>query len=66
MKLALDAPEGTLTLEGTVTALLLLDRFTARPPVPALRVSVTLQASVPAPVIIPLAQLRLLSVAEDR
>ena len=64
VKPALDAPAGTVTLPGTVTALSLLDRLTARPPVPAAPVSVTVQASVPAPVIVPLAQLKLLNAAD--
>ena len=64
MKPTLDAPEGTVTLAGTVTALLLLDRFTPKPPVPAAPVSVTVQASVPAPVSVPLLQLNPLSAAE--
>ena len=50
VKLALVAPEDTVTEAGTVTALLLLDRLTARPPVPAAAERVTVQASVPAPV----------------
>ena len=40
-----------MTVPGTVTALLLLDRLTARPPGPAAAFSVTMQESVPAPVI---------------
>jgi hypothetical protein len=39
----------TVTDAGTVTALLLLDRETARPPAPAGALSVTVQASVVAP-----------------
>jgi hypothetical protein len=54
------APAGTVTEDGTVTALLLLARFTAKPPLAAAAFSVTMQLSVPAPVIEPLAQLRLL------
>jgi hypothetical protein len=42
---------GTVTVAGTVTAALLLDRLTMRPPLDAVDVSVTVQASVPAPVI---------------
>jgi hypothetical protein len=41
---------------GTVTAELLLDRFTINPPLGAEAVSVTVQASVPDPVIAPLLQ----------
>lgn len=66
VKPTLDAPPGTVTLAGTATAVLLLDRLTARPPVLAARVSVTVQASVPAPVIVPLLQLKALSAAEVR
>lgn len=55
---ALAAPAGTVTEAGTVTALLLLARFTAKPPGAAAVFSVTVQASVPAPVIEPFAQLR--------
>ena len=61
VKLALVAPAATVTDAGTVTALLLLDRLTAWPPVPAAAFSVTVQASVPAPVIDPLVQLSPLS-----
>ncbi len=42
-------PAGTVTVAGTATAVLLLERFTIRPPVGAGPVSVTAQASVPAP-----------------
>lgn len=56
-KLALDAPAGIVTEAGTVTAALLLARPTAKPPVPAFPFSVTVQISVPAPVIEPSAQL---------
>lgn len=47
---AVEAPEGTVTDPGTVTALSLLDRLTASPPVPATAVRVTVQASLPAAV----------------
>ena len=57
-KLALAAPAGTVTAAGTATAVALLDRLTAWPPVPAVAFSVTVQVSVPAPVIEPFAQLR--------
>ncbi len=46
LKPAVVAPAGTVTDPGTVTALLLLDRLTASPPVPAAAVNVTVQASV--------------------
>ena len=42
---------GTVTEAGTVTALLLLERLTATPPLGAGPVNVTVHASVPAPVI---------------
>jgi NhaP-type Na+/H+ or K+/H+ antiporter len=47
---ALVAPAGTVTVAGTVTAALLLDRLTLRPPLGAAAFSVTVQASVPDPV----------------
>lgn len=58
MKFALLAPEGTVMEEGTVIALLLLDRLTANPELGAAEVSVTVQVSDPAPVIEAIAQLR--------
>ena len=48
VKLAEVAPAATVTEAGTVTAELLLASVTARPPVGAAAVSVTVQASVPA------------------
>lgn len=60
----LDEPEGTVTLEGTVTALLLLARLTINPPVPAAALSVTVHASVDAPVNEELVQLSPCRVAE--
>lgn len=65
VKVALDAPEGTTAEAGTVTALLLLARFTVSPPLGACAFNVTVQASVPAPITVVLAQLRPESVAED-
>jgi hypothetical protein len=53
---ALVAPAGTVTVLGTVTAELLLDRFTLRPPLGAEVLSITMQASVPDPVMAPLLQ----------
>ncbi len=50
VKPALVAPAATLTLAGTVTALLLLDKFTLMPPVGAAPLMVTEHASVVAPV----------------
>jgi hypothetical protein len=61
VKLALVAPAATVTEAGTVTALLLLARLTAKPPVAAAVFRVTVQLSVPAPVIEPLVQLSPLS-----
>ncbi len=57
VKLALVAPAATVTEAGTVTALLLLARFTVNPPPAAAAFSVTVQLSVPALDIDPLAQL---------
>jgi hypothetical protein len=56
VKPALVAPAATVTDAGTVTLELLLPRLTAKPPVAAAAFSVTVQLSVPAPVIEPLAQ----------
>lgn len=53
---ALAAPAGTVTVLGTVTAELLLDKFTISPPLGAEVLSVTVQASVPDPVMAPLPQ----------
>jgi hypothetical protein len=61
VKAAVVAPAATVTVAGTVTALLLLARLTVNPPVAAAAFSATVQESVPAPVIDPLAQLN-----EDR
>ena len=61
VKLAVVEPAATVTEAGTVTAELLLARLTAKPPVGAAALSATVQVSVPAPVIDPLAQLN-----EDR
>lgn len=60
-KLALAAPAGTFTDAGTVTAALLLARFTVNPPVAAAEFSVTVQLSVPVLLIEPLTQLSPLS-----
>jgi hypothetical protein len=51
---ALVAFAGTVTVVGTATAALLLDKLTHSPPPGAAAFSVTVQASVPAPVIDPL------------
>ena len=47
---ALVALAGTVNVAGTTTAVLLLERLTASPPAGAAELSVTVQASVPAPV----------------
>ncbi len=61
VKLALVAPAATVTEAGTVTAELLLARLTVNPPLAAAAFSVTVQLSVPAPVIDPVVQIRPLS-----
>jgi hypothetical protein len=60
---ALVALAGTTTVAGTVTAALLLVRATLKPPLPAAAVSVTVQASLPDPVIDALLQDSALSAA---
>ena len=60
-KLALVAPAATVTLDGRVTAGLLLTKPTVKPPLAAAAFSDTVQLSVPAPVIDPLLQLSALS-----
>jgi hypothetical protein len=62
VKSALLAPAGTVTEAGTTTALLLLARFTPRPPLAAAAFSVTVQLSEPAPVIELLVQVSWLSI----
>jgi hypothetical protein len=57
VKLPVVDPAATVTEAGTVTAVLLLARLTANPPLAAATFSVTVQLSVPAPVIDPLVQL---------
>ena len=61
MKLAVVEPAATVTVAGTVTALLLLARLTLKPPVPAAAFRVTVQLSLPAAVMEPLVQLSALS-----
>jgi hypothetical protein len=61
VKLAVVEPAATVTEAGTVTDELLLARLTAKPPVDAAAFSVTVQLSLPAAVIEPLAQLSALS-----
>src|SRR6202021_1181298 len=60
---ALRALAGTTTVAGTVTAALLLVNDTLKPPLPAGPLSVTVQASLPAPVIDALLQDSALKVA---
>jgi hypothetical protein len=57
VKLPVVDPAATVTEAGTVTAELLLARLTANPPLAAATFSVTVQLSLPAPVIDPLVQL---------
>jgi hypothetical protein len=57
VKLPVVAPAATVTLAGRLTAELLLARLTANPPLGAAPLSVTVQLSVPAPVIDELPQL---------
>jgi hypothetical protein len=61
VKLALVAPAATVTEPGTVTNELLLARLTANPPLAAAAFSVTVQLSVPDPMIDPLVQLSAVS-----
>ena len=61
VKLTVVEPAATVTEAGTVTDELLLARLTVNPPVAAAAFSVTVQLSVPAPVIEPLVQLSPLS-----
>ena len=61
---ALVAFGGTVTVLGTVTAELLLDRFTVNPSLDAGAVSVTVQTSVPDPVKAPLLQYSVLNAVE--
>jgi hypothetical protein len=51
VKLPVVAPAATATFAGTLTAELLLVRLTENPPLAAAAFSVTVQLSVPAPVI---------------
>jgi hypothetical protein len=59
---ALVAPAGTVTADGTVTALLLLAKLTVRPPLPAAAFSVTVQGSAANPIRALLVQLSELKV----
>ena len=58
VKPALVACAGTVTLPGTVTAELLLDKFTVSPPSAAGAVNATVHAVTPAPVMAPLLHVR--------
>jgi hypothetical protein len=53
---------GTVTVAGTVTAVLLFERLTANPPLGAAAFRATVQASVPEPAIDPLLQVSALTV----
>ena len=61
-KVVLVALAGTVTMAGRVTAALLLESLMPSPPLPAGALRVTVQSSVPEPVIEPLAQESALSV----
>jgi hypothetical protein len=61
IKLAFVDPAITVTLAGTATAELLLDKFTVKPAAGAAELSETLQLSVPAAVIDPLVQVKALN-----
>jgi hypothetical protein len=61
-KLAVVAPVATVTEAGTITAELLLARLTRTPPLAEAAFRVTVQLSVPTPVIDPLLQLSPLNV----
>ena len=56
LKLALVEPAGTVRATGTLTAVSLLATLTLSPPVGEAVLNVTVQASVPEPVMEPLAQ----------
>ncbi len=58
-------PAGTVSAKGSDSALLLLDSFTTSPPDGAAELSVTLQESVPGPVIDALVQVRVVGAAPD-
>lgn len=62
-KLALVDPEATVTLDGTLTAALLLDKDTWKPPLDAAAVRLTVQLTDPEPVTEPLLQASELSEA---
>jgi hypothetical protein len=61
VKVALWAAPGTATVAGIVTRLLSLERFTTNPPLGAAAFSVTVQLTVPAALIDPVAQVSPLS-----
>jgi hypothetical protein len=62
---ALVALAATVTVAGTVTAALLLERLTLSPPLGAAALNVTVQASVPDPVMDALPQERALNAVEE-
>jgi hypothetical protein len=63
VNVAVVAPAATVTDDGTVTAVLLLERVIANPPVAAAAVSVTVHESVPAPAIVAFVHVSALSAA---
>ena len=64
MNPALVASAGTVTFAGTTTAALLLDRLTLSPPLAAAELSLTVQSSVPDPVLELLSQERSLNAGD--
>jgi hypothetical protein len=64
-KAALVAPAATVTELGTVTVALLLETPTLTPPVGTAPLSVGVQVTLPAPVIVELLQVKVLSVGAD-
>jgi hypothetical protein len=65
MNPAMLAFAGTINMAGTVTAALLLARLTAWPPLPAGVISVTVQGSLPDPVMNALLQANALTATEE-
>jgi hypothetical protein len=65
MNPAMLAFAGTINMAGTVTATLLLARLTAWPPLPAGVISVTVQGSLPDPVMNALLQANALTATEE-
>jgi hypothetical protein len=65
MKVLLVCPAATVTLEGTVRFVLLLESETANPPLGAAPLSDTVQEVLPGVLMVALVQLRLLSETDD-